>query len=90
MKHKILGIYDSKAGYYRSMLHMRSIGEAERAFQNEVNDPKSWLNKNPEDYGLHLLGEYDEVTGAITPEIQPKHLITAIHLLKKTDLSPVQ
>lgn len=87
MKHKIIAVYDSKAQYYLNPIVVKSIGEGERSFTNEVNNPDSMLCRNPEDYGLYLVGEYDPITGVITPEQQPKQLLLALPL-KKTDLRP--
>jgi len=87
VKQKIVAVYDSKAGFYMNPIVVKSIGEGERSFANEVNNPQSMLCRNPEDFGLYLVGEYDPITGIIIPEQQPKQLLLALPL-KKADLSP--
>lgn len=89
MKQPMLAIYDSKAQYYWSPIVTKSIGEAERSFANEVNNPKSMLHTNPEDFGLYLIGDFDPITGQIEPLQQPRQLLLALPL-KKADQGPAQ
>lgn len=82
MKLKIIAIRDTKAEYYLNPLCFKTIGEAERSFAEECNNPQSTMYKNPEDFGMYLLGEYDNAEGKIHHESQPKHLASAISFKK--------
>jgi hypothetical protein len=82
MKLKILSVLDTKTEHFLNPISVKTIGEAERGFGDEVNNPQSMMNKHPEDYGLYLLGEFDSLTGLIKPESQPKHIANAINLKK--------
>lgn len=64
---RIFSCYDSKAEAYLNPFLLRSRGEALRSFENVVNTPdnNSWIYKNPEDYTLFEIGEFDERTGVI-------------------------
>jgi hypothetical protein len=72
----IYALKDTAVQAFNTPMFMRSQGEMLRALQDEVNTDKtkSALAAHPEDYELYRLGEYNEDTGAITPE-QPAVLI---------------
>lgn len=42
-----------------------TIGAAVRAFSDAINDPTQEMNKHPDDYDLHELGDFDDSTGEI-------------------------
>lgn len=79
MKQKVLAVRDTKSETFLSPITVKTIGEAERGFKDEVNNPQSMMCKHPEDFGLYLLGEYDNLTGILIPESQPKHIASAIN-----------
>lgn len=59
-------IYDRKPKRYSLPFFQVTIEAASREFKNLVNDPQSSLNKNPEDYTLFQIGEFDETEGTLT------------------------
>lgn len=69
MSHKqVFAIRDSKVGYFGPPMILRSTGEAIRVFTDACQDQKSQLSRHPEDFSLHLIGEYDEVKGQMIPQ----------------------
>ena len=63
MIHKVYSIYDSKAEVYTLPYFSKMEAEAIRYFSNWVNDPNHQFGKNPEDYTLFYIGEYDDNLG---------------------------
>nr|QJB19829.1 MAG: nonstructural protein [Microvirus sp.] len=90
MKQKILAVMDTKSESFLNPITVKTIGEAERGFGDEVNNPQSMMYKHPEDFGLYLIGEYDAFTGLIKAESQPKHIASAINLKRPSGLAPQQ
>lgn len=83
MTKKIYSIRDSKSEIFNLPFFQNTHGEAERSFRETANDPKTLLNKYPEDYDLYYLGEYDESTGKLDVKESAEHIIKAIHCVKK-------
>lgn len=67
MKTKIFAIRDNKAEAFMQPLYFDTIGMAERAFSDAINAPNSDFGMHPEDYSLHLLGEFDQSNGTLEP-----------------------
>ena len=63
---KIYTIHDSKGGFYLELSYFRSNGEAMRAFETTVRDPKSQFHLYPGDFTLIHLGEFDSDTSSIS------------------------
>lgn len=74
----ILAVRDVKANYFLRPDTFKTLGQAERQFMDEVNDQKSMMCKHPQDYGLYLLGWYDEQAGKIESIGQPKEILSGI------------
>lgn len=66
MNKNIYSIYDTKAQFFRSILILRTKGEAVRVFTELANDKQTDIGKNPEDYVMYKIGEFDEIKGEIT------------------------
>lgn len=60
---KVFSIEDVVACSFLTPFFFPSNGIAIRAFADLVNDSNSQVYKHPGDYRLHLLGEFDPVTG---------------------------
>lgn len=58
-------IYDTKAEYYKPPILFRTKGDAIRWFTSMVSSNDNELGKNPEDFNLFYIGEFDEITGKI-------------------------
>jgi len=59
----LVSVYDIKVGAFMNPFVARSVGDAMRAFEDAVSDPKSGVAKHPEDYVLHQVAVWDEVEG---------------------------
>lgn len=61
----IVAVRDRAIDAFMRPFFMQTIGQAVRAFADEINrnDKDNALAQHPEDYDLYLLGEFDEQTG---------------------------
>ena len=82
---RIYAVYDVKAKAYAQPFFMKETGQAIRGFKQVVNDPQTEIYKNPEDFSLFQLGEYDEETGGISPLTSP---VSLAHALQMRDHTP--
>lgn len=76
MRHKIVAVHDRALDAYLRPFFTPALGAAIRSFQDEINRADSDINKHPDDYDLYHLGDWDDATGAFTP--QPKPIQIAI------------
>lgn len=60
MLKKMYTIYDQKAEIYLDPFAFPTHGAALRAFGATVNDTESNIGKNPADYNLFYVGEWDD------------------------------
>lgn len=81
MKTKIFTVYDVKAQANMTPFFMQSTGQAVRAFEDTVNDPKSAFNKHPEDYTLFEIGTFDDQTGTLENHKASISLGTALSMI---------
>lgn len=79
MSLQIFAVYDKKAVAYNLPLFFHQKGQALRAFSDAVTDPQSPFFKHPEDYALHHLGEFSDLTGIIKPLPNPVPLEEALN-----------
>ena len=76
MRTKVFSVYDAKALFYGVPFFMPMVGMATRSFGDLIDDPRSAVNKHPEDYSLFLLGEFDDQSGVMVPQTAPSMIIT--------------
>lgn len=87
---KMYTIKDAKSESFNPPFFNHTHGEAERNFQELVNDNSSFVSKYPEDYDLYYLGTYDERTGKFDPLETPEHVVKAVQLARpKSNLAQV-
>jgi len=84
MLKKMFCLYDSKAEIYHEPFYTRTVGEAERAVQMQVNNPEHHLSKFSEDYTLFEVGVFDTDNGIITP-LSTLHAVSKLHHYKKEE-----
>lgn len=74
----VFSVFDSKPAFFGTPFIDQRKESAIRAFADAVNspDPNNGFKRHPEDYSLFVLGEFDNETGELIPQI-PKNLITA-------------
>ncbi|WNK12599.1 MAG: nonstructural protein [Microvirus sp.] len=82
MKLKIISLFDSAVESFGRPIFVRHPGEALRSLSDQVNaSDNNDLARHPQDYSLHLIGEFDEETGELTP-CDPERLARAQDLKK--------
>lgn len=78
----IVAVKDRQLNAFMKPFACQSLGQAIRAFRDEVNNPQSELNKHPEDYELYEVGTWDEIHGALTGA-KPNQIAIASNLVEK-------
>jgi len=78
--HKMYSVRDSKGEFFYPPAFHKTHGEAERSFLNVAKNTESIIGKNPEDYDLYYVGDYDERTGKLFPTDSPQHITKAVAL----------
>lgn len=75
---KIFAVWDNKAEAFMQPFFSDTVGLALRAFQNNIENPESIMNKYPNDFCLYEIGTFDEASGIIENHEQNKNLGMAI------------
>lgn len=65
MKIRIYSFFDQVAENFTLPFYMQNDNLAIRAFRNMLTDPEHAWSKNPDDYSLHIMAEFDDTTGEI-------------------------
>ena len=65
---KIFVIKDEKSGAHYDPFTMSNSIDAQRAFMQGMRSEKSMISQYPEDFNLYFIGEFDEMSGMITPQ----------------------
>lgn len=58
-------VYDEKANAFLTPFFMHNTDMAIREFQNCINDPSHAFGRNPQDYTLYKISEFDDETAAL-------------------------
>lgn len=79
LKKQMIGIKDVKAsGYAFDPIFSLTLDTAKRTISEICRNPELVFIKNPDDYHFFLLGEFDVVSGVVTPnENGPEFLYSA-------------
>lgn len=83
MKEKLFAVYDQKAKVYLPVFQARTVGAAERSFQDAVNAKDHHFSQHPEDFVLVELGDIDLETGVIEPDV-PRNVVRADQVIYGT------
>jgi len=83
---KLFCMYDIKAQVYTQLFAESSTVAALRGFEVAVNDPKSTLQRFPDDFCLMELAEFDQQTGELKSHQAPVDLGSARTVLKNQGL----
>ena len=81
MIHKLYSIRDSKSEHFLQPILQKTHGEAERTFKDLANNKETTVSRNPEDYDLYYLGEFNDITGKYESLDTPQHIIKAVQLI---------
>jgi len=79
---KMFAIRDNKVSAYGRPFCEQNEILASRALSVAVKDTATQLSHFPEDFDLYLLGEFDDISGVLTPETPPKFVVGAVSLKK--------
>jgi len=78
-------VFDEKSGIYGAPFTSHNEATAERDFSYVViNDTSSDLYRNPIDYHLFLIAEYDDTTGEINTKTR-KLIVSAANLIHRQE-----
>lgn len=86
MKVSVFSILDVKSGVFSQPFCMQARGAAVRAFADLVADKSTSISKHPADYRLHLLGEFDDNSGALLPLPQPEFLYAGTDFIDQKEV----
>lgn len=67
MKVKLYAVLDKASGVYDGPVPCNADGVAVRNFTNMANDFNTPIGKNPEDYSLWRVGEWNDADGKLKP-----------------------
>ena len=70
MKIKLFAVLDSASGVYDGPVPCTNDNVAKRNFVNLVANENSTVGKNPEHFSLWRVGEWNDATGEVTPEVK--------------------
>lgn len=79
----IYSIHDNKTGCFLDTFNDTHDESAKRAFTEACSDPKSRLNRFPNDFDLYRLGTFDTSSGRVLSADVPEKITSAIHCLPK-------
>lgn len=71
---KMYTIHDIKAETFMVPFFQQNDETAKRLMTHSANNPEHFVGKNPADYTLFYIGEYEDNSGAITPALKIKNL----------------
>lgn len=79
---KMYSVHDKISNAYANPFFAVNDGMALRLFEQNVNDESSALNKNPSDFHLAYIGEFEPTTGILQePSNGPTRLVFASEML---------
>lgn len=76
-------VLDVKSKIYNTPMFLINDAVAQRQFEVIVNDGNSIISKFPEDYRLYRVGEFDMLSGLITPEKAPVEIAHGLSFKKE-------
>ena len=74
---RIFCIYDAVAKTHGTPFFLPETAQAQREFKNCANNPEHAFCRNPSDYTLYELGQFDIESGMIDIYEKLEHLSTA-------------
>lgn len=60
MKTNIIAVYDRVIKQYGPLMNPRNIERVQEEFDALCKDEKTQYSKNPQDYEVHLLGQFND------------------------------
>lgn len=81
---KIFTVFDAAAGSFNPPFPAPSAAAALRGFGDAANDGQSAIGQHPKDYTLFHVGEFDVLTGKISP-VTPVGMENALTLVRQKE-----
>lgn len=82
----LYAVYDRCSRVYDGPIPQSNDDTAIRAFTQMVNNPQSTVAQSPEDFTLFVVGQFDNATGEIIPQV-PEKLIAAHEIAMPESIS---
>lgn len=82
-------VLDIKAGAFITPFFMQNQMMAVRLFKDCANDPAHMFCRHPDDYALYQVCEFDDASGAITPQ-EPLEYVGVAKQFKQQQEIPVE
>lgn len=79
MVNLLYAVQDSVAQVFNTPYGAANDEHAMRIFGGAVTNNQSHINKNPEDFRLYKVGEFDDSKGILTAYATPIHICDAVH-----------
>lgn len=78
MLNPVSAIYDKKTGVFSPPFTVRHVGDAIRDWDIIRKDNNTKYGKNPEDFDLFHIGNYDDTLGQLTTLSPHTHLASGV------------
>lgn len=78
MKSQVFAVFDTKVRAFMTPYFAQTEEAGIRSFVNAAQDQNTMLCKNPEDFVLFHLGEYDDSDGSFNTFDAPRSIFKAI------------
>ena len=78
MIYQVFSVYDSKAEEYSPPFFAKTVGLALRDFESAASNEESYISRNPEDYTLFHISEWDSDNATFIPKSTPISLGVAV------------
>lgn len=78
LKQPMIAVRDLKTGLFDRPFTVRHTAEAIREWDIVRKDPQTKFGKNPADFDLFHIADYEDATGHISPCIPPLHLASGV------------
>lgn len=79
---EIFAVKDKCAQGYLQPMFFQNVGMAVRAFRDAAVDDTHMFSRNRRDFSLYRLGSFDDVTGILSPLVEPEFVISADMMLE--------
>lgn len=73
----LYAVRDAKQSVFGPPVPFVNDAVAVRSFHDVCNDPASDFFLHPEDYSFHCVGSYDQQSGSLLPEVNPRFVCNA-------------
>lgn len=85
MIYEVFSVHDIKAQAYLPPFILPKVAQAKRVFSDCVNSDEHQFGKNPEDYTLFRLGNFNDETGQFLLERSTQSLGNGLEFVRQDD-----